>query len=143
MPFICTRKASYMQKTLLLAVGLCGLLAVALGAFGAHGLENKIDDKHLHMWEKAVQYQIYHVLAAFMCYLYLRREHSVLVRNAAFCFLLGILCFSGSLYLLATRELTGLPGAFLGPITPIGGFFFIAGWGFVLANALTATASES
>lgn len=132
-----------MQKTLLLLIGLFGLLAVALGAFGAHGLENKIDEKHLHMWEKGVQYQIYHVLAAFMCYLYLRREYSVMVRNAAFCFLLGILCFSGSLYLLATRELTGLAGSFLGPITPIGGFFFIAGWGFVLANALTTQHAEN
>ncbi len=132
-----------MQKSLLILVGLCGLLAVALGAFGAHGLEPKLDDRHMHMWEKGVQYQIYHVLAAFMCYLYLRREPSVLVRNAAFCFLLGILCFSGSLYLLATRELTGLTGSFLGPITPIGGFFFIAGWGFVLANAFVTSQEDN
>jgi uncharacterized membrane protein YgdD (TMEM256/DUF423 family) len=83
-----------------------------------------------------VQYQVYHTLAIFICYLFLKKEYSSLIRNAAICFSLGILCFSGSLYLLSTRELTGIAAVALGPVTPIGGFFFIAGWGLVLVQAI-------
>lgn len=127
-----------MQKTLLVITALSGILAVTLGAFGAHGLEAYFSTypKGLHMWEKAVQYQAYHTLAIFMCYLFVRKENVSFIRNAAICFALGILMFSGSLYLLATRELTGIPAVVLGPITPIGGFFFIIGWGLVLVQAL-------
>jgi uncharacterized membrane protein YgdD (TMEM256/DUF423 family) len=70
------------------------------------------------MWEKGVQYQFYHTLALIVCAIYLKTEDSKLIRNAAYCFVLGILFFSGSLYLLATRELTGIPTIILGPITP-------------------------
>ena len=125
-----------MQKTFLVITALAGLTAVALGAFGAHGLKPYLDSNQLNMWEKGVQYQVYHSLAIFMCYLFLKKEQSHLIRNAAICFALGILCFSGSLYLLATRHLTEFPAAFLGPVTPIGGFFFIAGWGLVLVQAV-------
>lgn len=125
-----------MQKVFLIAAALGGLTAVAFGAFGAHGLKKLISPENIAMWEKGVQYQVYHALAVFMCYFFLKKEQSMLIRNAGTCFLLGILCFSGSLYLLATRELTGIPTLVLGPITPIGGFFFIAGWGLVLVQAV-------
>ncbi len=125
-----------MQKFFLIAVALAGLTAVTLGAFGAHGLKPLIDADHLNMWEKGVQYQIYHALALFMCYLYLRKEDAPVIRYAGICFILGILCFSGSLYLLSTRSLTNIPAIVLGPVTPIGGFFFIAGWALVLINAI-------
>ena len=125
-----------MQKAFLVAAALAGLTAVMFGAFGAHGLKPHINPDQLHAWETGVQYQIYHALALFMCFLYLRKEQSVTIRNAGICFMLGILCFSGSLYLLATKELTGIPGIVLGPVTPIGGFFFIAGWSLVLVQAL-------
>lgn len=132
-----------MQKMFLVAVALAGLTAVALGAFGAHGLKPLLDAEHLNMWEKGVQYQIYHALAIFMCYLYLRKEGSKLVRYAGICFMLGILCFSGSLYLLSTRALTNIPTIILGPITPVGGFFFIIGWGLLLVNALQENSGTS
>ncbi|MBS1612292.1 MAG: DUF423 domain-containing protein [Bacteroidetes bacterium] len=127
-----------MQKTLLVITALSGILAVTLGAFGAHGLEQYFSTypKGLHMWEKAVQYQVYHTLAIFMCYLFVRKENVNFIRNAGLCFALGILFFSGSLYLLATHPLTGIPTSVIGPITPIGGFFFIIGWGLVLVQAL-------
>jgi uncharacterized membrane protein YgdD (TMEM256/DUF423 family) len=124
------------QKVFLVAAALAGLLAVTLGAFGAHSLRPLITSDQLSMWDKGVQYQIYHALAMFMCYLYLRKESSVYIRNAGLCFMCGIVCFSGSLYLLATRDLTHIPTVIVGPITPIGGFFFIAGWVFVLVQAL-------
>lgn len=126
----------FVQKAFLIAAALGGLTAVAFGAFGAHGLKKLISPEYITMWEKGVQYQVYHSLSLFMCYFFLRREESTLIRNAGICFILGILCFSGSLYLLATRELTHIPTLVLGPVTPIGGFFFIAGWGLVLVQAI-------
>ena len=125
-----------MQKAFLVAAALAGLTAVMFGAFGAHSLKPHILPDQLHAWETGVQYQIYHALALFMCFLYLRKSQSVNIRNAGICFMLGILCFSGSLYLLATKDLTGIPVIVLGPVTPIGGFFFIAGWSLVLIQAL-------
>ena len=125
-----------MRKSILVLASFFGLIAVAFGAFGAHGLKKLISPEYITMWEKGVQYQFYHTLALIVCAIYLKTEDSKLIRNAAYCFVLGILFFSGSLYLLATRELTGIPTVILGPITPIGGFFFIVGWGLILVNAL-------
>ena len=125
-----------MQKVFLIAASLAGLTAVTFGAFGAHSLRAVLSPEQLAIWEKGVQYQIYHALALFICSIYLRKEYSATIRNAAICFIVGIICFSGSLYLLATRELTGIPTVVIGPVTPIGGFFFIAGWGLVLVHAM-------
>lgn len=125
-----------MRKSILVLASFFGLIAVAFGAFGAHGLKKLISPEYITMWEKGVQYQFYHTLALIVCAIYLKTEDSKLIRNAAYCFVLGILFFSGSLYLLATRELTGMPTVILGPITPVGGFFFIVGWGLILVNAL-------
>jgi uncharacterized membrane protein YgdD (TMEM256/DUF423 family) len=125
-----------MQRVFLIVAALAGLTAVILGAFGAHSLRDVLTQGQLSVWEKGVQYQIYHALALFICAIYLHREYSVSIRNAAICFIIGILFFSGSLYLLATKDLTGIPILFIGPVTPIGGFFFIAGWGLVLIQAM-------
>lgn len=125
-----------MRKSILILAAFFGLIAVVFGAFGAHGLKKLISPENIAMWEKGVQYQFYHVLALIVCAIYLKTEESKLIRNAAFCFVFGILFFSGSLYLLATRDLTGIPTVFIGPITPLGGFFFIVGWGLILVNAL-------
>ncbi len=125
-----------MQKGFLIAASVAGLTAVVLGAFGAHSLKPLVNEYQLTIWEKGVQYQIYHALALFMCSLFLRKEASTHIRNAAWCFILGIALFSGSLYLLATRDITHLPAIVLGPLTPIGGFFFIAGWAFVFMQAI-------
>jgi uncharacterized membrane protein YgdD (TMEM256/DUF423 family) len=124
------------QKTILVIAALAGLTAVVLGAFGAHGLKGVLTSEQLLLWEKGVQYQFYHALAIFCCAVYLRQSFSTSIRNAAYCFALGILFFSGSLYLLATREINQIPTFILGPITPLGGLFFIAGWAWVLLAAL-------
>lgn len=121
---------------MLAAAALMGLTAVILGAFGAHTLRPYITPENLAIWEKGIQYQQYHALALFLCYLFLRKEPSALVRNAGICFILGIICFSGSLYLLATRSITNIPTIIVGPVTPIGGLFFIAGWCLILVQAL-------
>lgn len=125
-----------MHKIFLVAASLTGLLAVVSGAFGAHALRPLLSVQQLANWEKGVQYQIYHALALFLCAVYLKKDHSVLIRNAAICFVLGILFFSGSLYLLATKDITHIPTLIVGPLTPVGGFFFIAGWSLILVQAL-------
>lgn len=125
-----------MQKGFLIAASVAGLTAVVFGAFGAHSLKPHLLPEQITVWQTGVQYQIYHALALFMCALFLKKEYSVQVRNAAWCFILGISLFSGSLYLLATRNLTQIPAIILGPLTPIGGFFFIAGWGFIFMQAV-------
>lgn len=124
-----------MPKTFLAAGAFMGLTAVALGAYGAHGLKPLIGPENVTIWEKGVQYQQYHSLAIVLCYLLLKGEPSTYVRNAAVCFVTGIFCFSGSLYLLAVRGLVPVPTAIVGPITPLGGLFFLAGWSFLLAEA--------
>jgi uncharacterized membrane protein YgdD (TMEM256/DUF423 family) len=124
------------QKAFLIAGSLSGLTAVMLGAFGAHGLKLLIRPEDLSIWGKGVQYQMYHALALLLCYLFMRDRPAKYIRNAGICFLLGIICFSGSLYLLATRELTHIPTFIVGPITPIGGLFFIAGWAFICLQAV-------
>lgn len=114
------------------------LLAVILGAFGAHGLQDKLTVKQLAVYHTAVQYQMYHAFALILVgilsnYLIIKR-----LKVAAAMFLAGIICFSGSLYLLSCADLLNIASGFkkvIGPITPIGGLFFIGGWLMVLVAA--------
>ncbi|MBS1570022.1 MAG: DUF423 domain-containing protein [Bacteroidetes bacterium] len=114
------------------------LLAVALGAFGAHGIRDVVDAQAYHNWTTAAQYQFYHGLALLFLAVVGRNLEARLVGFVRILFLLGILCFCGSLYLLAARDLLGIQGLtrVLGPITPLGGLLFIAGWGTLLAASL-------
>jgi uncharacterized membrane protein YgdD (TMEM256/DUF423 family) len=108
---------------------LGGTVAVALGALGAHVLEKQLTPQRMELWDKAVRYQFYHTLALLAVSIFLRlagRSH--LLTAAAFLFAAGILFFSGSLYLLSTREITGLTVGWLGPVTPLGGLCWIAAW---------------
>ncbi len=125
-----------MNKQLLIASSVAGLLAVVLGAFGAHSLRPFLNEHQLSIWEKGVQYQFYHALALFGCALYAQHHSSKRIIYAGYFFLAGIICFSGSLYLLATISYNQLPGMLLGPVTPLGGLFFIVGWAFLFAGAL-------
>lgn len=117
-----------MNKRIILIAAFFGMSAVALGAFGAHGLEEKISDQHLETWETAVDYHFYHTFALLFLSTFSRAKNNY-IKTSFICFVLGIMLFSGSLYLLSTHSLTGFlkPGV-LGPITPIGGVLFIVGW---------------
>jgi len=100
------------------------MLAVAFGAFGAHALQNRLDEYSLGVFETAVQYHFIHSLALLAVGIVaLSQPHTVLLKSAGWMFFLGILVFSGSLYCLS---LTGIK--WLGAITPLGGLAFIAGW---------------
>jgi len=96
-----------------------GLLAVALGAFGAHSLKDLlIQNQTISIWEKAVLYHFVHAVMLFVL-----AHRNPLPSGPWFCFLAGILIFSGSLYLLAATNYR-----LLGAVTPIGGASFLAGW---------------
>lgn len=112
-------------------------MAVGLGAFGAHGLENKLSELQIATYKTGVQYHFYHIFAIIACVtMSLLRPHRFF-RMAALAFTIGILLFSGSLYLLSCRELIGLSSwKWLGPLTPIGGLAFIIGWGLFTNGAV-------
>ncbi|HHB91244.1 MAG TPA: DUF423 domain-containing protein [Anaerolineae bacterium] len=110
---------------------LLGALAVAAGAFAAHGLKPRLDPAMLANWETAARYQFYHVFALMAAaWLLDRSPDCKSARGAGWLFLAGMVLFSGSLYAMA---LTGLRG--LGMITPFGGVAFITGWVFLALAA--------
>lgn len=99
-------------------------LAVALGAFGAHGLKNIVDAYGMEIWQKAVNYHFYHALGLlFISFLFSQKINEKRLKNAGYIMFTSILIFSGSLYIMA---LTGVK--ILGAITPIGGVGFIISW---------------
>lgn len=123
-----------MNKQIIVTASLLGMLAVVTGAFGAHGLKARLDAAQLEVWHTAVQYHFYHVFALLFLSTFTRFKNN-LVFTCYWLFTFGIILFSGSLYLLACRNLLGWGWLhILGPITPIGGLLFIAGW-FTLAIA--------
>ena len=105
-----------------IAAVLC-FLAVALGAFGAHGLRSTLEaGGMLDVWNKAVFYQFIHAIALLVLALY-----GSVNRGACLLLLMGILLFSGSLYLLGLTNLR-----WLGAVTPFGGLCFLAGWAWLV-----------
>ncbi|MCC6369599.1 MAG: DUF423 domain-containing protein [Bacteroidia bacterium] len=115
-------------------IGILGATAVALGALGAHALKNQlptglITQDQLNGFDTAARYQMYHALAMALV-LMLNKDNAMKILHWAYRFLLiGIFLFSGSLYFLCTRNLLGADWLkFLGPVTPLGGLFFMAGW---------------
>ena len=112
-----------MQKIFLTIAGLSGALAVILGAFGAHALKTKLSPDQLQTFETGVRYQMYHTFALIAVALLLERYSNNLLNYSGYLFIIGIILFSGSLYLLAIAGWT-----WLGPVTPFGGLSFIIGW---------------
>jgi uncharacterized membrane protein YgdD (TMEM256/DUF423 family) len=126
-----------MHKRFLSFGAILGALAVALGAFGAHGLKKIVPPETVSTFQTGVQYQMYHALALLAVAIIYERVSNKLIRSAGTCFIIGIILFSGSLYiltLLKATETAGLNG--IGMITPFGGLFFIAGWLLLFAGTL-------
>jgi uncharacterized membrane protein YgdD (TMEM256/DUF423 family) len=118
------------DRNFLLIAAVAGFLAVALGAFGAHGLRGRLSPDMLAVFETGVRYQMYHAFAILITALALARFDGWLIRTAGWLFTAGIVLFSGSLYALALSGVT-----VLGAITPIGGLAFLAGWAcFIIAS---------
>ncbi len=122
-----------MDRTFLLLGAILGFLGVGLGAFGAHGLRGRLSPEMLAVFETGVRYHMYHALALILTSVLMARMGGWLVTTAGWCFVGGVLLFSGSLYALAISGVT-----ILGAITPIGGLAFLAGWAClaVAASAL-------
>ncbi|WP_163969457.1 DUF423 domain-containing protein [Oceanobacillus halotolerans] len=119
------------MKLFLLIGAINGFLAVALGAFGAHGLEGRLSEKALNTWEKAVNYQMFHTMALLVTGLLMARLEISSIHWAGWLFLIGILLFSGSLYVYATTSIKAFA-----MITPLGGVAFLIGW-ILLAYTVT------
>lgn len=117
-----------------LSIGILGIIAVALGALGAHFLKNQISTglmtaDLLEGFDKGVRYHFYHLLAMLVIVILQFYVSNKFLKLAYRFFFLGIMLFSGSLYFLCTRHLLGMEFLkILGPITPIGGLLFMAGW---------------
>lgn len=102
----------------------CAALAVIFGAFGAHGIEARLEPRMLSVYQTAVEYHTYHALGIILIGLIITtRPNSILTRWAAAIMLAGIILFSGSLYLLSFSGMR-----WLGAITPFGGLAFIIAW---------------
>jgi uncharacterized membrane protein YgdD (TMEM256/DUF423 family) len=122
-----------MKKNILITGGILGCLAVILGAFGAHGLKSILTIDQISSFETGVRYQMYHALlllfvgsAAFI---------SPKAKKGLFIFVLcGIILFSGSIYLLATNDVTSFNFKIIRFITPIGGSLLIIGWLILIAS---------
>ena len=119
---------------LFLCIGsISGALAVMLGAFGAHGLKDKLCEQMLAVYTTGVEYHFYHALALLGIGLLAIHVESKLLTASGWSMVVGILLFSGSLYALSISGISKL-----GAITPIGGLFFIAGWILLAVAVLKA-----
>ena len=131
-----------MKNIFLFIAGLFGATGVAFGALGAHALKAKMQEglitaDQLSGFETATKYQLFHALALLFVYFMNKDKQFRLLTVAAYLFTTGIILFSGSLYLLTTRNLTGITAvSFLGPITPLGGVALIAAWVCIAIQAL-------
>jgi uncharacterized membrane protein YgdD (TMEM256/DUF423 family) len=112
-----------LERLFFAAGAIAGFLAVALGAFGAHALKSRLSADMLNVFEVGVRYHLYHALALLAAAWACSRWPGQLTSASGWLFLMGIIVFSGSLYLLSV---TGL--RWLGAITPIGGLTLLSGW---------------
>jgi uncharacterized membrane protein YgdD (TMEM256/DUF423 family) len=118
-----TVKSKKMAKTILMTASLLLALAVALGAFGAHGLKSKLSTDMLQVYKTGVEYHFYHALGLLFIGILAASYPSELLKWSAILLTAGIILFSGSLYTLAVSGIK-----WLGAVTPVGGISFIAGW---------------
>lgn len=124
-----------MDKKILSTGAILGMIAIILGAFGAHALKKVLSIEQLSTFETGVRYQMYHAL--FLLFLGLMKDIPQKTKKATyFLVLFGVILFSGSIYLLATNDLTPFDFKIIGFVTPIGGLLLILGWGVLLMNIM-------
>ena len=116
-----------MTKLLVAAGAINAAVAVAAGAFAAHGLRARLEPRSLEIFETGARYHMYHALAMILAALVAVKG----ARTAGWLFQAGIVVFSGSLYALALTDVK-----ILGAITPLGGLAFLVGWGWLAVSAL-------
>ncbi len=122
-----------MNRKIIATAALLGLIAIILGAFGAHALKKLLDISELNTFETGVKYQMYNAL--FLLFIGTSKDISNKAKKAIFyTIILGVLFFSGSLYFLAINRLLLFDFRPFGFITPIGGLLFLAGWFWLFVN---------
>lgn len=122
-----------MDKKTISTAALLGMIAIILGAFGAHALKKVLSIEQLATFETGVRYQMYHAL--FLLFIGLIPNLTSKAKNTIYNLVLsGVILFSGSIYLLATNDLTPIDFRFIGPVTPIGGLLLISAWTVLLYN---------
>ena len=123
-----------MNKQFFIIATILAMTAVILGAFGAHILKSALTPDQLDTFETGVKYQFYHAFALLFVSIFTRYISSKLILIAGWCFIVGVVFFSGSIYLLACKDFLNINdlAGILGPMTPIGGVFFILGWFFFM-----------
>ena len=117
-----------MSKKIVLLAAFLLTIAVILGAMGAHTLKAHLTPESLDSFKTGVTYHFYHSFALILIAILMEVFKKPGLKYAAWLFTIGILFFSGSIYLLSTTAVTNMSLKFLGPVTPLGGLFFIAGW---------------
>ena len=124
-----------MDKKIFVTASLFGMIAIILGAFGAHKLKEVLTLEQLNTFETGVKYQMYHAL--FLLFVGLNTALTVKTKRIIyFLTLFGVIFFSGSIYLLATNSLTSFDFRTIGFITPMGGLLLIMAWGVSLLSYL-------
>ncbi len=122
-----------MERKIISVAALMGLIAIILGAFGAHALKKQLSIEQLGSFETGVKYQMYHAL--FLLFLGMNTFLNENLKKTVFQLVIfGVFFFSGSIYLLTTKAITGVDFKFIGIVTPIGGAFLIVGWSILLWN---------
>lgn len=124
-----------MNKTILATAAFLGFWAVILGAMGAHALKTSLSPSALESFQTAVEYQMYHALFL----LFLGGQTRLPEGGVRWIFRLvfaGVVCFSGSIYVLSTQELSGMDFSAIAWITPLGGLLLISGWGMLFYRVL-------
>lgn len=116
------------QQTVLIFAAIFGLLSVLFGAFGAHALKKILSDEQLKSFETGVKYQMYHALVLLFIGNHFKNPNQLM----SWCFIIGIILFSFSIYGLVLSDAKGNKMKFLGPITPLGGLLLIIGWVILL-----------
>jgi len=119
-----------MNKTIIGTAAILGFISIIFGAFGAHALKEILASEQLVSFETGVRYQMYHALFLFFVGIvnFLTEKQKKVIFTLT---LIGVLLFSGSIYLLATQVISGINFKFLGPVTPIGGLLLILSWGLL------------
>jgi uncharacterized membrane protein YgdD (TMEM256/DUF423 family) len=119
------------KNTFMIIAAIFGFLAVAIGAFGAHGLEPYLSPDNKQRYQTAVQYHFYHTLALFLVAILLQYKYSKWLKTSAYAFTSGIILFSGSLYIYSTSGIK-----IFAMITPFGGLGFLVGWACLVIFAI-------
>jgi uncharacterized membrane protein YgdD (TMEM256/DUF423 family) len=126
-----------MERKITSVAALLGITAIILGAFGAHALKKQLSVEQLGSFEIGVKYQMYHAL--FLLFLGMNTFLNEKVKKVVFQLVVfGVFFFSGSIYLLTTKAITGVDFKFIGIVTPIGGVLLIMAWSFLFWNVWRA-----